>query len=318
MPLRDRLAPRPLVSNLLASFGLLLATACGTSDADSADAGFEPAPPGAQRLIVTLDEFELASGGEAYKCQNFKNPLGRDVAILQSQSLMSSGSHHLAAFRIEENAEGPLEDCSGLEFHATIHAAQTPRAVTTYPAGVGAYLKGSDGVRLNAHYFNLSKQSIVAKVTVAIDYVEADQVTHKAAQIHLNDGTVKVPPGRGSAGGTLTIPADVGDIHIVSLQSHMHRRGVHFVASTADRDKLYETTSWHEPPVQSFDPAIRLAAGSSITWRCEIQNETTQTLTFGESADTNEMCVLTGYYYPAPEGRGLVGDVLLGTVRHIR
>ncbi len=318
MPLRDRFAPRPLVLHVLAGCGLLLAAACGGSDDDAPEPVFAPVPAGAERLVVTLDEFELASGAEAYKCQNFRNPLGRDVAILQSQSSMSSGSHHLAAFRIEENAAGPLEDCSGLEFHATIHAAQTPRAVTTYPVGVGAYLKGSDGVRLNAHYFNLSKQSIVAKVTVAIDYVEADQVTHKAAQIHLNDGTVHVPPGRGTAGGTLTIPAEVGDIHIVSLQSHMHRRGVHFVASTADRETLYETTSWHEPPVRSFDPAIRVEAGSSITWRCEIQNETAQPLTFGESADTNEMCVLTGYYYPAPEGRGLVGDVLLGTMRHIR
>lgn len=312
-------AARPSAFELVASGAVLLATAaCGSADDAAGDTAFEKAPPGAERLTLTLDEFELASGGEVYKCQNFVNPLGRDVAILQSQSTMSSGSHHLAAFRIAENVEGPLEDCSGLEFHSTIHAAQTPRALTTYPAGVGAFLKGSDGIRLNAHYFNLSKQEIVAKVTVAIDYVEVDQVTHKAAQIHLNDGTVNVPPGTGTAGGSLTIPAEVGDIYLVSLQSHMHRRGLNFVASTGDGSKLYETESWHEPPVQSYDPAIHVPAGSSISWRCEIQNETSQTITFGESADTNEMCVLTGYYYPAPEGRGLVGDVLLGRVGYLR
>lgn len=35
-------------------------------------------------------------------------------------------------------------------------------------------------------------------------------------------------------------------------------------------------------------------------------------LTFGESAGTNEMCVLTGLYYPAPGGRPIIGDVALG------
>jgi hypothetical protein len=297
----------------------MTAFGCGDGSDDSDDSAvFAAAPAGAQRLTLTLDEFELDPGDETYKCQNFANPLGRDVAILQSQSHMSSGSHHLAAFRFQQNVDGPLEDCSGLEFHATIHAAQTPRASTTYPPGVGAFLASAEGVRLNAHYFNLSKQRITAKVTVAIDYVEADQVTHKAAQIHLNDSTIHVPPGGGTAGGALTIPSEVGDIYIVSLQSHMHRRGASFAAHIGDGPVVYETTSWHEPPVQTYEPAIHVAAGTPISWHCDIRNDTAVPLTFGESADTNEMCVLTGYYYPAPEGRGLVGDVLLGRVGLIR
>lgn len=36
---------------------------------------------------------------------------------------------------------------------------------------------------------------------------------------------------------------------------------------------------------------------------CDYDNETDQTLTFGESAATNEMCIFVGAYYPPPTAR---------------
>jgi len=101
-------------------------------------------------------------------------------------------------------------------------------------------------------------------------------------------------------------------VKLLSAQSHMHRHATHFVATTEDGTTLYETDSWHEPPVKTFNPEVPLAAASSITWRCDIDNETNFHLTFGESADTNEMCVFSAFYYPAPDGMTLVGDVAIG------
>ncbi len=259
-----------------------------------------------------MTSFELAPGAEVYKCQNFENPFGHDVALLQTQSAMSRGSHHLAVFRIDADANGELEDCSGLEFHATLHAAQTPTARSTFPDGVGGFLPGDKGIRLNAHYFNTTDTAVRAEVKVALDQVAVSDVAETAAQIYLNDGTIDLPPGKGSAGGTIALPAGVTGVKLLSAQSHMHRRGVAFHATTGDGTELYTTDTWSEPPQKVYDPPLPLADGTSITWRCDYENETAAHLVFGESANANEMCVFTAFYYPAPAGKLIVGDLSFG------
>ena len=296
---------------------------CGADDSatpmpPASSRDYHATPEGARRIKLVLDEFELAPGAEVYKCQNFRNPFGHDVAILQSQTSMSPGSHHLLVFRIEENADTTLEDCSGLEFHQSLHTAQTPSARTTYPPGVGASYIGADGIRLNAHYLNVSRETIRPRIEVVLDAVDASAVREMAGPIYLNDSTINLPPGRGTAGGTLTIPPETETIKLLRVQSHMHRHSVHFELSVDGSAPLYETTSWSEPPVKEFSPEVILRPGSNVTWRCQVENNTNETLTFGESAATNEMCTLTGYYYPAPEGMALVGDLALGKISFAR
>lgn len=276
--------------------------------------GYAASPAGAQRVTITMDQFTLAPGAEAYRCQNFQNPFGRDVAILQSQASISPGSHHLLVFSMDESANVPLGECSGLEFHPTLHVAQTPTSQTTYPPGVGASYPGSKGIRLNAHYLNTTPGALQPRVEVVLDAVDPGAVHEMAAAIILNDATISVPPGTGMAGGSLTLPPEVGNINLLRVQSHMHRHGQHFQFSVNGGAPLYETSSWDEPPVKVFLPEVILPVGATLTWSCQIVNDTSGTLTFGESAATNEMCTTTGYYHPAPNGMALVGDIVLGKV----
>jgi len=69
---------------------------------------------------------------------------------------------------------------------------------------------------------------------------------------------------------------------------------------------LYQTTNWDDPPLEA--KSIDLAAGDQIQWSCTYNNDTGGILTFGESAATNEMCIFTGQYYPAPD----TGDPMIG------
>jgi hypothetical protein len=50
--------------------------------------------------------------------------------------------------------------------------------------------------------------------------------------------------------------------------------------------------------------------GTAINWACTYQNGTGKALTFGEHAQTNEMCIFSGLYYPAPGGAGIVSQGL--------
>jgi hypothetical protein len=42
-----------------------------------------------------------------------------------------------------------------------------------------------------------------------------------------------------------------------------------------------------------------MGAGASIKWTCMYYNPTSQPMTFGDSAMTNDMCIYLGQYYPA-------------------
>jgi hypothetical protein len=45
-----------------------------------------------------------------------------------------------------------------------------------------------------------------------------------------------------------------------------------------------------------------LNAGDRVTWECTYDNTTNRTLTFGESADINEMCIYLARFYSTPNG----------------
>lgn len=93
------------------------------------------------------------------------------------------------------------------------------------------------------------------------------------------------------------------DIHFALIWSHMHSRGIGFVATTDDptvAGDLYSTTTWSEPQARVFPdtPAIVVHAGSTVTYSCTYQNATANSFVQGPSARTNEMCILHGMYWP--------------------
>ncbi len=49
-----------------------------------------------------------------------------------------------------------------------------------------------------------------------------------------------------------------------------------------------------------------------MDYSCTFDNETGSTLTYGESAASNEMCNLFGVFFPAADGACIFGPVLAG------
>jgi hypothetical protein len=275
----------------------------------------------AQTIVFTMDGFQVPPGGEYYKCQDFPNTFGGDIAIVDSKSVMTVGSHHLFVFRLSQggfyggtpnlgpnDTKGPLVDCpsGGVEFHPFVHGAQSPVQETTYPDGLGQAFNSDETVRIMVHYLNTTSDAITAGVTVTLKYVEASAVQNLAASVFLNSLGLKVPPGASTQSFTYQVPMD---LNLLSASGHMHRRGTQFVGTAVLPDgtkkTIYTTNTWDEPVAASFTPAMTLPSGSSIQWACSYANDTGMTLGFGESANSNEMCIFTGTYYPAPGGGGI-------------
>jgi len=71
--------------------------------------------------------------------------------------------------------------------------------------------------------------------------------------------------------------------------------------ATAGSQALYQTTSWDSPVPALYTPPLELASGTNVTFSCTYVNDTGQTLTFGESAQTNVMCIYEMLFYPVAD-----------------
>lgn len=266
----------------------------GAGGATSTPAGD---PPGTVTLQV--QSFDLAPGQETFKCQNFDNPFGgQDTAVQRIVTDMSPGSHHLHLYNLTEGTGRTLEDCDPNDFHALIHAAGRPHQETDYPAGMATKIRGATGLRIQLHYINTTTSAATVNATIKLSPVDPSTVSKWVAQLYFNRVILSVPPGPGQiVSTTCSVPSAYGTIGLIGGGSHMHRRGVHFVATTSTGATLIDTTEWDEPPLATYDPPVMMNPLDSITWTCTYNNDTGQTLTFGPSALTNEMCIYLARYY---------------------
>lgn len=271
-----------------------------------ADGGAHPAapdsgsPPNDLPWTFVTEGFDIGPGEETFRCQNFVNPYGRDVAVLSSEAFMTVGSHHMFFFLEPQNEAGPLVECSGLSFGTYLHLSQKSQSRLDYPPGVGRVVPGSNGFQIMAHYLNSSTDKIHAVIAVTVHATDPANVPIHASQIFSNTLSVSIPPNsKATIKHSCGIPKDV---NLFTAASHMHSHGVYYTARSSDGQLLYETKDWAEPEPWTFSPPRLLKAGSTIDVACDFDNPTDQSLSFGESAATNEMCIFVGGYYPALDG----------------
>ncbi|MFI5307793.1 MAG: hypothetical protein ACHQ53_10595 [Polyangiales bacterium] len=268
-------------------------------------------------VTITMDPFTVPAGDEVFMCQDFDNPFGgMDVAVGRSQSDMSPGSHHLHVFYgIGSPADRTVQPCANPnEFRPMIHISTLPHLVSEYPTGTAAKLKGTIGLRLQVHYLNTTSAPLQASVVVKLTKVDPTSVQRWVAQIHFNRISLSIPPGMSQPVTTsCAIPSTFGPIGLLSGISHMHKRGVHFVATTSTGTALLDTTNWDDPPPTIYDTPVMLNPGDSISWSCTYDNTTGATLTYGDSAEKNEMCIYIARFFSSPNGDDLECETPLPT-----
>jgi Copper type II ascorbate-dependent monooxygenase, C-terminal domain len=258
-------------------------------------------PPGT--VSITSDAFLLKAGQEIYKCQNFDNPFGgKDTAINRIVSDMTEGSHHLHLYHLTEGTSRTLEDCTSSDFHPLTYTASAPHSMFSYPEGMATRLLGKQGLRVQLHYINTSENDRMASATIKLSPTDASSVQKWVSELYFNQLNINVPPGANQTITTsCTIPNTYGPIGLIAGFTHMHKRGVHFVAKTGDGTMLADVNTWDEPPTIIYDTPIMLMPGDKIEWTCTYNNDTGHALMFGDSAETNEMCIYLARFFSAPD-----------------
>lgn len=298
--------------------GSLVLAACGAEEATSAEgttstaattgaaaataaSSGSGAAPGPSFEIVT-PEIEIASGDERTYCYYTSVDVDDVVGVKRWSSTMSAGSHHLIVY-FTEGAQEPdgtiVEDCgtsgSGGDIPIWTYSAQTSEAENVMPEGVGMRVRARQHLFVQMHYFNPTAAPIDAHVSIKAETYEPGETYVPASAFITFNTQIDLPPhGTGSAEGTCRLPKDA---KFFTLSTHAHRRAVRTWVNDGPT-KIFESEDWEHPGATDWRAAPYTFSGH-LTYHCDYQNDLDQQVTTGDSADTDEMCMAVGYFYPA-------------------
>lgn len=213
---------------------------------------------------------------------------------------LGSGSHHLIAYRVEDELQALPQPCSpSLQNERMLFIAQSHESALRYPDAAALVLQAHQRVRIEVHYFNGTEAPLGVGATLRFTPHEGDTSAVLPVKTRFTgDLSLTVPVGASTDTGYF--PMNAGERYF-ALTTHTHRLGVlstlHRATSLGDAaPKLLHTSdSWSEPPLTTFDPPITFA-GDGLKLTCNYENTTDSQVNFGTSA-LSEMCFFWGYYY---------------------
>lgn len=291
---------------------VLSLAACGGDDGPSsqADAGTDaPAPP-ANGFRITTPDLTIHAGEEVTYCYYTTIDLDQAAGVKRWSSTMTPGSHHLIVFFGDSGKpDGTVDqDCGGLSGGSVpywTYSAQNPVSEAVMPTGIGMTVGARQKIYVQMHYLNAGDADLSAHAVIDGEtYAPGENYTPAAAYITYNT-QISIPPnGTAFAGGSCSVPAGA---KFFTMSTHVHKRGVATqvkdggtVADTATGAMVFESTDWEHPGARVWtdDPFFTFASGK-LTYRCDYDNPDNVTVGEGQSAETDEMCMAVGYFFPA-------------------
>ena len=284
---------------------------------DAAPGGDGALPPPARGFQVKSTDIVIEPGDEITYCYYFRTPNTEAMAINKWTSAMTPGSHHMIMFTTETDKMPPgtvsANNCGFGGASANIpvwtYATQTADAVVALPADDGAGKPLAQEIPANTpaffqmHYLNATDGPLTVSVTLNADALPAAApYTPTAAYVTYNNA-ISIPPNSTNVVQTKTCSTPAG-MKFWSMSTHAHKQAIKtevFSGGAASTDSVFSSTDWEHPgAVTWMGNPFQTFSNNQLTFSCTYNNPDAQrTITSGDSAATDEMCMATGYMFPA-------------------
>ncbi len=299
---------RSSVLFLSASVVTSLVAACGT------DPGGTPADESPAFSVVSAD-VTIAPGEEVTKCFYFHTPNTEILHVHKWVSEMTTGSHHMIYFQAlggTQPADGTIDDCEGAGQPLPVYGAQTPHHEEDFPLDdVGVQLAQvvvpNVAGYFQMHYVNAGDAPLTAHVELTAYALDDNTGFTRTDLFGTYNADINIPAHATNFKVSATCDVTQG-AKFWSMSTHAHKQAV----TTEVRDgsqMLFRSADWEHPGAQQWSAPEFYTFGSKITWECTYDNigsNANNSIVDGQSARTNEMCMATGYYFPAAGPRGCV------------
>ena len=288
----------------------------GPSSSKTEDLTPPPAGQGVQLQMVSM----LNAGVETERCKFFKVP-AEGWYVNKQDIRYTPGSHHVLLF-VTPYTEIPTVDTRGNTVDTSgvfacpegaaadwrvggvaggAQKGDAPAAVQGLPEDTALVLPGGTILLMNTHYLNASPDTLNTDARINLYFTAKEKVKREAGILFFYNPFIYVP-GQSTAVAKRSCPV-LKDINLVNGQSHMHKRGVDYVANLVEGNgqvvnELYRGQEWEAVVMRKYDGAGQLIkAGQSIEYQCGYNNHETRTIIQGLTTK-DEMCMFLGLYYP--------------------
>lgn len=168
-----------------------------------------------------------------------------------------------------------------------------------FPDDVGVHMPTSGSFSLNMHYFNVNNDEAVED-TSGLEVCITRDLRPNTATTYMFAGSATVPPGGRTENVTTCNVNAAEPVHLITSSPHMHSYGVaakfEVVRADGTVEVLHDTPfNWEDQTVTEIDTVV--TTGDKVRVTCIYENNTSRTITFGDSSDA-EMCFNFSRYYP--------------------
>lgn len=291
---------------------LLLLVACGGDDGTTP--GVDAPGPIARGFQIVSPDITIMPGEEITYCYYFRTPNTEDMVIKRWASEMTPGSHHMIMFTTATDVMPPgtvsSSECgnfSAANIPNWTYAAQTPSNAVTLPSDDGAGVPlghevaaGTPGY-FQMHYLNTGDEPIQAHVTLTAEAYEAGTAYTKTAAFVTYNNQISIAPGATNDVETQACNVPAG-AKFWTLSTHAHKQAIRTEIKD-DATTVFTSYDWEHPGFARWMSApYHTFTSGKLTYECTYNNtgdNADSTVVAGPSADTNEMCMAVGYYFPA-------------------
>lgn len=270
---------------------------------------------------IVSTPFTLMPGEETTKCFYFTTPNADAIAIRKWVSDMTPGSHHMIMFRTLQGQQPPDgtidENCGGVA--VPVYGTQIPHEELVFPEDDGNGRPIAQLVQprspgfFQMHYVNATDGPLTTQVSLkayALDPEIAASLEYTRTEIFATyNNDIAIPPG--ATNHVVTATCDVVDGKFFSLSTHAHKQAIS-TRIAENGDNVFLSNDWEHPGTAAFSgPSFYQFSSGKLTWECTYNNtgdNATRTIYAGDSAKTDEMCMATGYFFPAVTPAGCFVD----------
>jgi hypothetical protein len=291
----------------------IAATTSSCSSKSIATGGDAAAATDPNMGTASIGPLPVGAGEEETVCILKRLSNTEDIMATHFVADLAPGSHHLIVYKSTATDED-LEPFPCVPFLGLTDQSAVPIMLvnklhfeSSFPPNVGMVLPAGQMLRIEAHYINTTGADIQGLGQIEVHGLPVAQATGYQAADFAFWGTTKIDiPPKSAAETTVKYQQGIANTNVFAISTHQHSLGTEVqvwstkgaVATPDPSTQLIDEKDWSNPSLKNFDPPIVFDGTNGFSYQCSWQNNTDQTVQFGESA-LNEMCFVGAYYYPS-------------------
>lgn len=269
-------------------------------------AGFAPPPPEPGEVEYDSPIISaIAPGTDVTYCSYLDKTVATDTDIVHFRAFQSLSGHHAVLFTARQPRPVDTHICTEDDMtntHSYIAGGGGESIGTiTIPDGLAFRIPAGTQLMMQTHWINASQEVRDGQVVVYVTAQPADSSRQVLDLFNVIKADFMIPAGQRVTGSTSCVLKQ--DVQLLTLTGHEHEFGSHVDIQLGDgaNTTMLWSYDWQPsyqsaPPytIYSVDQPLKLKAGQTLQVTCSWMNSTANDIAF-----PREMCIGTGFYYPA-------------------